>query len=165
MTPTATTRAGLTASDWIILAGAGGYLAWSIVPYWYKAGAEKLFGIPLPGYTFNAWRGTTTFAALVALVAVAWVGLRRGGIRLRAGTDPSIVDLLLGTAGLALTLLGGALPPDTGVGTAAVSWAFPVGIGLALIWAFGGFRKYRERRSFARSASMPGSGFDGRVRP
>jgi hypothetical protein len=156
---------GRGAGDWIILAGAGGYLAWTAVPHWYRGGGGKAFGIPLPSYTFNAWRGTTTFAALVALVAVAWVGLRRGGIRLWAGTDPSIVDLLLGTAGLALTLLGLALPPDTGVGTASVSWAFPVGIGLAVIWAFGAFRKYREHRSFARSASMPGSGFDGRVRP
>jgi hypothetical protein len=160
--PTRTGR--LTAADWVILTGAAGYLAWTVVPHWYRAGGGKAFGIPLPTYTFNAWRGTTTFAAVLALVAVAWLGLRRGGVRL-ARTDPATVDLLLGTAGLALTLLGLALRPAAGVGTTSVSWAFPVGVLLAVVWSYGALRKYRERRRFDQSAREGGSGFDRGARP
>lgn len=156
------TRTGrLTAADWVILTGAAGYLAWTVVPHWYRAGGGKAFGIPLPSYTFNAWRGTTTFAAILALVAIAWLGLRRGGVRLSTRTDPTTVDLLIGTAGLGLTLLGLALPPAAGVGTTSVSWAFAVGVLLALVWSYGALRKYRERRRLGHSAG----GFDTRVRP
>lgn len=162
---TSTKTGGMTAADWIILTGAATYLAWTIVPAWYRAGGGKAFGIPLPSYTFNAWRGTTTFAALVAIVSIAWLGLRSGGVRLGAGTVGSVVDLILAAAGLVLTLLGLAMPPVTGVGRASVSWALPVGIVLALLWAYGAARKYRERRSSGRSSPMAGSGFSTGVRP
>lgn len=155
----------MTAADWIILTGAATYLAWTIVPAWYRAGGGKAFGIPLPSYTFNAWRGTTTFAALAAIVSIAWLGLRSGGVRLGAGTATSVVDLVLASAGLVLTLLGLAVPPATGVGTASVSWALPVGIGLAALWVYGAVRKYRERRSSDRSTPIAGSGFSTGVRP
>jgi len=163
---TTSTKTGrMTAADWIILTGAATYLAWTIVPAWYRAGGGKAFGIPLPSYTFNAWRGTTTFAALVAIVSIAWLGLRSGGVRLGAGTGRSVVDLILASAGLALTLLGLAVPPATGVGTASVSWALPAGIVLALLWVYGAARKYRERRSSDRSTPIAGSGFSTGVRP
>lgn len=165
MDRSSTRTGGPTAADWVILTGAAGYLAWTVVPHWYRAGGGKAYGIPLPSYTFNAWRGTTTFAAVLALVAVAWLGLRRGGVGLRMRTDPATVDLSLGTAGVALTLLGLALPPAAGVGRTSVSWAFPVGVVLALVWFYGALRKYRERRRLDHVAMAAGSGFDPGVRP
>jgi hypothetical protein len=155
----------MTAADWIILTGAAAYLAWTVVPAWYRAGGGKAFGIPLPSYTFNAWRGTTMFAALIAIVAIAWLGLRSGGARVWAGLGPSVVDLILASTGLVLTLLGLAVLPATGVGKASASWALPAGIALALLWAYGALRKYRERRSPDRSTTTGGSGFTTGVRP
>lgn len=149
----------MTAADWIILAGAGTYLAWTVAPTWYRAGGGKAFGIPLPSYTFNAWRGTTLFAALAAIVAIAWLGLRLGGVRLGAAIDPSVVDLILAAAGLLLTLLGLVLGPTTGLGNASASWALPVAILFALVWAYGALLKHRERRSPHRSTGDAGAGF------
>jgi hypothetical protein len=149
----------MTAADWIILAAAGTYLAWTVIPSWYRAGGGRAFGIPLPSYTFNAWRGTTTFAALAALVAITWLGLRLGGVSLGAALDPSAVDLILAAVGLVLTVLGLVLRPATGVGTASASWALPAAILIALVWAYGAQRKYRERRSSQRAGAVDGSGF------
>ena len=155
----------MTVADWIILGGAGAYLAWTIAPNWYRVGGGNAFGIPLPSYTFNAWRGTTMFAALAAIAAVAWLGIRLGGIRMGSAVDPSVVDLILGAGGLVLTLLGPILRPTTGLGEASVSWALPVATIIALAWAYGALRKYRERRSSQRSGAVGGSGFAERVRP
>jgi hypothetical protein len=155
----------MTAADWLILVGAGTFLAWTIVPHWYRAGGEKAFGIPLPSYTFNGWRGTTMFSALLALVAIAWLGLRLGGIRLRVSIDARSVDLPVAGAGLLLTLLGFVVRPATGLGTASPSWALPPAALLAGIWAYGAQRKYRERRRSMHSTPTPGSGFIKGVRP
>lgn len=155
----------MTAADWIILAGAGTFLAWTVTPNWYRAGGGKAFGIPLPSYTYNAWRGTTMFAALAAFVAIAWLGLRLGGVRLGAAFDPAAVDLILAAAGLLLTVLGLVLRPTTGLGKASASWALPVAILIALSWSYGALRKYRERRSSLRSRTASGSGFTTGVRP
>lgn len=156
--------ARITAADWIIFAGAGSYLAWTVAPNWYRVGEGKAFGIPLPSYTFNGWRGTTLFAALAAIVAVAWLGLRLGGVRL--GTlEPTIVDLILAAGGLVLTLLGPILRPTTGLGKASLSWALPVAMLIAALWAYGAQRKYRERRNAHRSRAVGGSGFTAGVRP
>ena len=155
---------GMTAADWIILAGAATYLGWTVAPNWYRVGGGTAFGIPLPSYTFNGWRGTTMFAALAAIGAIAWLGLRLGGVR--PGTlEPTVVDLILGAGGLVLTLLGPILRPATGLGEASVSWALPVATLIALAWAYGALRKYRERRSSQRSRAVGGSGFAERVRP
>jgi hypothetical protein len=155
----------MTAADWTILGGTGAYLAWTITPDWYRAGGGKAFGIPLPSYTFNAWRGTTLFAALVAIVAIAWLGIRLGGIRVGAAVDPSVVDLILAAGGLVLTVLASVLRPTTGVGKASASWGLPVAIIIALLWTYGALRKYREHRSSRRSGAVSGSGFTERVRP
>jgi hypothetical protein len=155
----------MTVADWIILGGAGAYLAWTIAPNWYRVGGGNAFGIPLPSYTFNAWRGTTMFAALAAIVAVAWLGIRLGGIRLDSAVDPSVVDLILAGGGLVLTVLGPVLRPTTGLGKASASWALPVGIIIALLWTYGALRKYRERRSSPRSGAVAGSGFADGARP
>jgi hypothetical protein len=155
----------MTAADWIILAGAGTFLAWTVTPNWYRAGGGTAFGIPLPSYTFNAWRGTTMFAALAALVAIAWLGLRLGGVRLGAAFDSAAVDLILAAAGLLLTVLGLVLRPTTGLGKASPSWALSVAILIALVWAYGAQRKYRERRSSQPSGADGGSGFTTGVRP
>lgn len=155
----------MTTADWIILAGAGTYLAWTVTPNWYRAGGGRAFGIPLPSYTFNAWRGTTMFAALAAFVAIAWLGLRLGGVRLGAALDPGAVDLILAAAGLLLTVLGLVVRPTTGLGKASVSWALPVAILIGLLWAYGAQRKYRERRSSQRTGAVDGSGFTTGVRP
>lgn len=155
----------MTVADWIILGGAGAYLAWTIAPNWYRVGGGNAFGIPLPSYTFNAWRGTTMFAALAAIVAVAWLGIRLGGIRLGSGVDPSVVDLILAGGGLVLTVLGPVLRPTTGLGKASASWALAVGIIIALLWTYGALQKYRERRSSRRSGAVAGSGFADGARP
>ncbi|HZA26445.1 MAG TPA: hypothetical protein VE915_02200 [Actinomycetota bacterium] len=155
----------MTAADWIILAGAGTYLAWTVTPNWYRAGGGKAFGIPLPSYTFNAWRGTTMFAALAAILAIAWLGLRLGGVRIGGAVEPKVIDLILGAAGLLLTILGLVLRPTTGLGEASASWALPVAIVFALLWAFGALWTYRERRSSRSSSAVDGSGFTSRARP
>jgi hypothetical protein len=155
----------MTPADWIILAGAAAYLGWTAVPSWYRAGGGRAFGIPLPSYTFNAWRGTTTFAALLAVVSIAWLGLRLGGVRPGARIEPSVVDLILAGAGLSLTLLGLVVRPTTALGEASVSWALPVAALLAVLWAYGALLKYRERRSSRRVGSMAGDGFTTGVRP
>lgn len=154
----------ITAADWIILAGAGSYLAWTVAPNWYRVGEGTAFGIPLPSYTFNGWRGTTMFAALAAVVAIAWLGLRLGGIRLGV-VEPTSVDLILAAGGLVLTVLGPILRPTTGLGKASSSWGLPIAIIIALLWAYGAQLKYRERRSSHRSRSGGGSGFTVGVRP
>lgn len=155
----------MTAADWIILAGAGTFLAWTVVPHWYRAGGGKAFGIPLPSYSYNGWRGTTMFAALLALAAIAWLGLRLGGVRLRISIDPGSVDLSLAGAAFLLTLLGFVVRPATGLGTASPSWALLPAALLAGVWAFGAQRKYRQRRSSIRATPVPGSGFITGVRP
>jgi hypothetical protein len=155
----------MTAADWIILAAAGTYLAWTVTPNWYRVGGGRTFGIPLPSYTFNAWRGTTMFAALAAIAAIAWLGLRLGGVRPGGAIDPSAVDLILATAGLVLTVLGFILRPTTGLGQASASWALPAAILIALVWAYGAQRRYRERRSSQRSGAVDGSGFTAGARP
>lgn len=155
----------MTAADWIILAGAGIFLAWTVVPHWYRAGGGKAFGIPLPSYSYNGWRGTTMFAALLAPVAIAWVGLRLGGLRLRISIDPRSVDLALAGAALLLTLLGFVVRPATGLGTASPSWALLPAALLAGVWAYGAQRKYRQRRSSIRATPAHGSGFITGVRP
>jgi hypothetical protein len=156
---------GMTAADWIILAGTGAYLAWTVTPNWYRAGGVRAFGIPLPSYTFNAWRGTTTFAALAAVVAIAWLGLRVSGVRPGAAIEPGAVDVILAGAGVVLTVLGLVLPPTTGLGEASASWAFPIAILISLAWAYGAQKKYRERRSSQPSSAVHGSGFTTGVRP
>jgi hypothetical protein len=155
----------MTAADWVILVGAGTFLAWTVVPHWYRAGGGTAFGIPLPSYTYNGWRGTTMFSALLAVVAIAWLGLRLGGPRLRISIDPRSVDLTLAGAALLLTLLGFVMRPATGLGTASPSWALPPATLLAGIWTYGAQRKHREGRRSMRSTPAAGSGFITGVRP
>jgi hypothetical protein len=153
-----------TAADGAILAGAASFLVLTVVPSWYRVGGGKTFGIPLPSYTFNAWRGTTLFAALLALVGLVWVGLRAGGVRPKIGADPSVVDPALAGLCLLLTFLGTVLMPDTGLGRASPSWALFVAIIAAAVWLYGALWRYREARR-ARFASSPGSGFTGERHP
>lgn len=135
----------MSGADWIILIGAGTYLGWTVNPNWYRIRDGNAFGIPLPSYTFNAWRGTTMFAALAALLAMIWVGVRLGGPRLHVALDPSLLDAVLAGLGLALTGLALVLRPRTGLGNASPSWGLVIGVVLAGVWLSGALWRYRER--------------------
>jgi hypothetical protein len=148
-----------TAADVVILAAAAAFLGLTVVPSWYRVGGGKALGIPLPSYTFNAWRGTTMFAALLALLGLAWIGLRAGRVGPAVAAD-SVIDAALAGLCLLLTVLGTVITPDTGLGRASPSWALSVAIIAAGLWLYGALWRYREARK-AGAASSGGSGFTG----
>jgi hypothetical protein len=152
-----------TAADGVVLAAAAAFLGLSLVPGWYRVGGGEAFGIPLPSYTLNAWRGTTMFAAFLAILGLAWIGLRAGRVSPRVGVEPSVVDAALAGLCLLLTVLGTMIRPDTGLGRASPSWALSVAIIAAVVWLYGALRRYREARTAG--ASSWGSGFTGERRP
>lgn len=148
-------QAGPTRADALVAGAALAYLVWSFVPRWYVAEPGRLLGIPVPGYRFNAWGGPTAPAAVIALVALAWVGLRVGGARLAGG---SLGDLLLAGAALLLTVVGLLLGRPATTGTASASWGLWVGLGLSAAWAAAAWWRLRRARS-GRFVHIPGGGF------
>lgn len=139
----------LAPPDGIILTGALGYLGWSLVPAWYRAGGGTQFGIPIPATNFSGWRGTTLVGIAAAILAIVWVGIRL------ARTGPAAIDLALGACGLVATALGAVVRPAVG----SWSWGLAVGLLLACVWAYGAQWRYREGRI------RGGHGFGGDPRP
>jgi hypothetical protein len=127
----------------LIALAAGSYLAWSFMPVWYRVTAGRAEGVTVPPALLNAWGGPTEPAALLALIAVAWVGARAGR-ELRRPAAVVSVDLALAVAALLLTLAGILFRRQGPVSEAAPSWGLAVGVVLAGAWAFCAIRALRE---------------------
>jgi hypothetical protein len=115
-----------------ILAGASGlFLIWSFVPVWYSfEGIDSIGG----------WSGVTTVAAIMSILALAWLGMRVAGVSLNLTIKPGLVDLALAGIALFFTLLGLVVQPAL----YDVSWGLIVALLLALAWTYGGYMKYSE---------------------
>jgi hypothetical protein len=127
----------LSTADKIIAGAAGLYLIWSFFPVWYSFD-------PLPGFgealRISAWHGVTTVSVIMAILALAWVGIRIAGVNLNLTFNAAMVDLVLAGIGLLFTLLGLVVQP-TAFG---VSWGLIIGLLLAIAWAYGAYMKYSE---------------------
>lgn len=127
----------------LVAVAAGAYLAWSFVPVWYRASGVTVGGVRLPPVQLNAWGGPTEPAAVLAVVAAAWVGARAGRELRRPGAVVS-VDAALAVAALLLTVSGILFRREGPLGGAAPSWGLAVGVVLAAAWAFCAVRTFRE---------------------
>jgi hypothetical protein len=132
----------LSTGDKLILGGAGVFFIWSLLPVWYKAGP----------FSYNAWGGVTVIAALMALLAIAWVVVRLIGIRINLNVKPGLIDLGLAGAGVLFTLLGLVVKR---YGIVGFSWGLIVGLLISLGWAYGAYMKYSEPAETVPPA-MPG---------
>src|SRR5919106_1256859 len=130
-------------SNLLVAVAAGLYFAWSFVPVWYLGPGGTAAGVTLPPVALNAWGGTTGPAALLAILAVAWVGARAGRELLRPGRVVS-VDSALAVAALVLTVAGIIFPREGPLGAAAPTWGLAVGAVLALAWGFSAVLARRE---------------------
>lgn len=146
-------------ADGLIAALAATYVIWSAVPRWYTAEGRQVLGIPVPDFRFNAWGGLTRIAALLAIIAVAWVGVRLG--RGKVGpVDAPVIDVALAGPASLLTAVGGVAGRPATTGTASASWGLWVGLALALAWLGAAGWRLRRARS-EREVPIPGGGFTG----
>jgi hypothetical protein len=122
---------------------AASHLAWSFVPAWYRAPDGAVGGVTLPPVFLNAWGGPTGAAALLAVVAVAWVGARAGR-ELRQPGRVVAVDAALALAALLLTVSGIIFRREGPLGGAAPAWGLAVGLVLSMAWTLSAVRALRE---------------------
>jgi hypothetical protein len=130
-------------SDLLVALWAALFLAWSFVPAWYRAPGGTVGGASFPPAFLSAWDGPTAPAAVLAAVAVAWVGLRAGRELRRPGPLVA-VDAALPIAALLLTLMGTVFRREGAFGAAAPAWGLAVGVVVALAWTLSAVRALRE---------------------
>ena len=150
----------LTTADKLILGGAGLFFIWSFFSVWYKVSA----GAGCTGVcsvSFNGWHGVTTFAVILALVALVWTGARLAGVTKNVQVNFPLAYIDLGLAGLALffTLLGLVVHPSFFVVKAGLQWGIFIALILALVWAYGAWMKYQEPAAAPPAAGPPAGGF------
>jgi hypothetical protein len=119
------------------------YLVWSLVPLWYRTPAGAADGVTLPAASLNAWGGPTAPAAILALVAAAWVGARTGREPRHAG-GVMVVDAALAGVSLLLTLAGILFPRAGSLGPSVPGWGLAVGLAITVAWAIAAGRGLRE---------------------
>jgi hypothetical protein len=127
-------------ADRIILGGAGAFFIWSFIPVWYK------FSVANASSSISAWHGITTFAAIIAVLALLWTGARLAGAttNVRLNFPMAYIDLTLAGLGLLFTLLGLFIRPSIIVLTSGLQWGYFVGLVLAVVWAYGAYMRYQE---------------------
>jgi len=130
----------------LVALAAASYVAWTFVPVWYRAPGGTAGSVLVPPVHLNAWGGPTGPAALLAVVAVAWVGARAGREPRRPGAVVS-VDAALAIAALLLTLSGIPFRRQGPLGEAGPAWGLVVGVVLASAWAFCAARALRGARA------------------
>lgn len=130
-------------TDVLVACAAITYLAWSLVPLWYQAPAGTADGPTLPAVSLNAWGGPTASAAVLALVAAAWVGARAGR-ELRHPGRVMAVDAALAGVALLLTLAGLLFHRPGSLGPSVPGWGLAVGVAIAVAWAIAAGRGLRE---------------------
>jgi hypothetical protein len=126
-----------------VAVAAASFLAWSVVPVWYRAPGGTGGTVRLPPVLLNAWGGPTQPAALLAVVAVAWVGARIGRELRRPGWVVA-VDASLAAAALLLTLSGILFRREGPLGASAPAWGLAVGAVLAGVWTLCALRALSE---------------------
>jgi hypothetical protein len=128
----------------LVAAAAGSYSAWSLVPVWYRAPGGTADGVALPPVSLNAWGGgPTESAALLGIVAVAWVGVRTGRELRRPGRVVA-VDVALAVTALLLTTVGILVRPEGVVAEAGPQWGLGLGAVLAGAWTWAAVRALRQ---------------------
>jgi len=146
----------------IVLGGAGIYFIWSLLPFWYSFSlpdeAEAL-GVDFSD-SVNGFRGFTLIAAILALVAIAEIIVRKvANMEISLPMKAGLIHL--GVAGVAVicTLLGLIAKPSYGafgVGLdSSLSWGYFVALILSLVWAYGGFMMYQEPETSAPPSAPP----------
>jgi hypothetical protein len=133
-------------TDVLIAAAATLFFCWSFVPAWYRSPGGTIDGLGLPAVSLNAWDGPTAPAALLALVAAAWVGARAG----RDLRDPQAVvavDVALAMGALLLTLAGILVRRPGLVGPSEPAWGLAVAAAIAAVWTIAAGRGLRETRA------------------
>jgi len=148
----------------IVLGGAGIYFIWSLLPFWYSFSlpdeAEAL-GVDFSD-SVNGFRGFTLIAAILALVAIAEIIVRKvANMEMNLPMKAGLIHL--GVAGVAVigTLLGLIAKPSYGafgvtVLDSSLAWGYFVALILSLVWAYGAFMMYQEpETAMTRSVNPP----------
>jgi hypothetical protein len=133
-------------TDLLVALAALLYFVWSFVPVWYRAGGGIVGGAALRTVSLNAWGGPTAPAAVLAIVAAAWVGARAGR-DLRHPEQAVALDAALAVAALLLTLAGFLFRRPGPVDPSEPSWGLAVGAAVALAWTVTMGRGVLEARS------------------
>jgi ascorbate-specific PTS system EIIC-type component UlaA len=139
----------LTTADRILVGASGLFLIWSFVPVWYSVDFDPALG----SHSIGGWTGVTTVAAVMSILALAWVGMRIAGVSLNLTIKPGTVDLGLAGIALLFTLLGLVVQPAL----YGVSWGLIVALLLAVAWTYGGYMKYSEPEMVARPPAFGGT--------
>lgn len=146
----------LSTGDKLVLGGAGVYLIWIFLPFWYSC--CSFLGFTESVATVNGFRGVLIISWILALVAIIEVVVSKMmGTSMNLPMKRGVIHL--GVAGLALlfTLLG-LVAKTTGL---TLSWGIFVGLLLALVWTYGAYMTYSEPETMAPPAppSPGGNGF------
>jgi hypothetical protein len=129
----------LSSADKIIAGAAGLYFIWSFIPVWYSVDLGPLSGFGAD-VSISGWHGVTTFAVVLSILALVWVGLRMAGVSMSLSFKPGLVDLGLAAVAVLFTLLGLVVQPSF----FGISWGLIVALLLAIAWGYGAYMKYNE---------------------